>query len=37
LGWAEQTAIKRPTDKSETLVIFRPAQPLISPSVTSSR
>ena len=25
LGWVEEAAIKRPTDKSETLIIFRPA------------
>jgi hypothetical protein len=29
LGWVEVTAIKRPTDKSETLVIYRPATGLL--------
>ena len=28
LGWVEHLTLKRPTDKSETWVIFRPAQPL---------
>lgn len=28
LGWEEEAAIKRPTDKSETLMVFRPARPL---------
>jgi hypothetical protein len=32
LGWVEQAAIKRPTDKDETLVIFRPEKPLIAPT-----
>lgn len=30
LGWVEVTAIKRPTDKSETLVIYRPATGLLT-------
>ncbi len=37
LGWVEQTAIKRPTDKSETLVIFRPAQALNAPAAEALR
>jgi hypothetical protein len=37
LGWVEQTALKRPTDKAETLVIFRPARPLNTHSAESSR
>ena len=37
LGWVEQTAIKRPTDKSETWVVFRPAQALNASTATSSR
>jgi hypothetical protein len=37
LGWMEQTAIKRPTDKNETLVIFRPAQGLNAPSSAAMR
>ena len=37
LGWVEQTAIKRPTEKDETLVIFRPAQPLNAVSVDTLR
>ena len=28
MGWIEQAAIKRPTDNDETLVVFRPAQPV---------
>ena len=31
LGWVEQAAIKRPTDNDETLVIFRPENPLNTP------
>jgi len=37
LGWVEQTALKRPTDKSETLVVFRPAQPLNAPAAAASQ
>ena len=37
LGWVEQTAIRRPTEKDETLVIFRPAQPLKAVSVDTLR
>lgn len=28
LGWEEVAAIKRPTDKNETLLVFRSATPL---------
>jgi hypothetical protein len=31
LGWAQEAAIKRPTDKDETLVIFRPAKAIAAP------
>jgi hypothetical protein len=37
LGWVEQTTIKRPTDKSETLVIFRPAPALNTSPADPSR
>jgi hypothetical protein len=37
LGWVEQAAIKRPTDKDETLAIFRPAQALNAASVETKR
>jgi hypothetical protein len=32
LGWVEEAAIKRPTDKDETLLVYRPATPLNTPS-----
>jgi hypothetical protein len=35
LGWLEEAAIKRPTDKSETLLVYRPAIALTTPSVKS--
>lgn len=35
LGWLEEAAIKRPTDKSETLLVYRPAIALTTPSVQS--
>ncbi|WP_199220313.1 hypothetical protein [Limnohabitans sp. T6-20] len=28
IGWVEEAAIKRPTDKDETLLVYRPATPL---------
>lgn len=31
LGWLEEAAIKRPTDKSETLLVYRPAIALTMP------
>ena len=37
LGWEEVAAIKRPTDKVETLVIFRPATTPSTPSDPSAR
>jgi hypothetical protein len=37
LGWVEQAAIKRPTDKAETLVIFRPAAALNAASADTAR
>jgi 4-amino-4-deoxy-L-arabinose transferase-like glycosyltransferase len=37
LGWEEVAAIKRPTDKVETLVIFRPATTHSTPSDPSAR
>jgi hypothetical protein len=37
LGWVEQTALKRPTDKLETLVIFRPAQPFMTVPAEAAR
>lgn len=37
LGWEEVTAIKRPTDKVETLVIFRPATTPGTPSDLTAR
>jgi hypothetical protein len=37
LGWVEQTALKRPTEKLETLVIFRPAQPFITLPADAAR
>ena len=35
LGWLEEAAVKRPTDKSETLLVYRPAIALTTPSVQS--
>ncbi len=35
LGWLEEAAIKRPTDKSETLLVYRPATALTTPSAQS--
>jgi len=32
LGWVEAAAIKRPTDRDETLVVFRPAKALDAPA-----
>lgn len=32
LGWVEEAAIKRPTDKDETLLVYRPATGLKMPS-----
>ena len=32
IGWVEEAAIKRPTDKDETLLVYRPATPLNTPS-----
>ena len=32
LGWVEEATIKRPTDKDETLLVYRPATPLNTPS-----
>lgn len=32
LGWVEEAAIKRPTDKDETLLVYRPATGLNRPS-----
>ena len=37
MGWVEETAIKRPTDKDETLVIFRPAQAMAAPAGVPGR
>jgi hypothetical protein len=37
LGWVEEAAIKRPTDKSETLVVFRPAKNLSAPAGDPAR
>ena len=37
LGWVEEATIKRPTDKSETLVIFRSATKPDSSSATPAR
>jgi hypothetical protein len=37
LGWVEQTSLKRPTDKDETWVVFRPAQPLAAASAEPTR
>jgi hypothetical protein len=36
LGWEEQAAIKRPTDKDETWLVYRPATDLNMPSETPS-
>ncbi len=32
LGWVEEAAVKRPTDKSETLIVYRPAASLSASS-----
>jgi hypothetical protein len=37
LGWVEQATLKRPTDKLETLVIFRPAQPFMTVPADAAR
>jgi len=37
LGWVEETAIKRPTDKDETLVIYRPAKAMAAPADVPGR
>ena len=36
LGWVEEAAIKRPTDKDETWLVYRPATGLNMPSETPS-